>query len=223
MLGLNLGEIVSELTVNANVFTTTVNLDNLITTILGFTSNEPQTLPVTLGNATLNYAINENKLSGNALNGGLTFNVQSGKEITVPATDDYLDVATIISGISSILSDGRVGVDITLAGDALADLVAPLADLGTSIDGMQLAISGAVNTQLSASANVTLTDSSKTLLAASVYYEYGENSGTAYIAITRLLGKNVDLYVYGNIGETVDNVKTLISLYVYLFGNSCRS
>ena len=211
VLGLNLGEIVSELTVNANVFTTTVNLDNLITTILGFTSGESQTLPVTLGNATLNYAINENKLSGNALNGGLTFNVQAGKEITVPATDDYLDVATIISGISSILSDGRVGVDITLAGDALADLIAPLADLGTSIDGMQLAISGAVNTQLSASANVTLTDSSKTLLSASVYYEYGENSGTAYIAITKVLGKEVNLYVYGNIGETVDNVKTLIS------------
>ena len=211
VLGLNLGEIVSELTVNANVFTTTVNLDNLVTTILGFTSGETQTLPVTLGNATLNYAINENKLSGNALNGGLTFNVQSGKEITVPATDDFLDVATIISGISSILSDGRVGVNITLAGDALADLVAPLADLGTSIDGMQLAISGAVNTQLSASANVTLTQNNKTLLAASVYYEYGENSGTAYIAITKLLGKEVNLYVYGNIGETVDNVKTLIS------------
>ena len=211
VLGLNLGEIVSELTVNANVFTTTVNLDNLVSTILGFTSNESQTLPVTLGNATLNYAINENKLSGNALNGGLTFNVQAGKEITVPATDDFLDVATIINGISSILSDGKVGVDITLAGDALADLVAPLADLGTSIDGMQLAISGAVNTQLSASANVTLTQNNKTLLAASVYYEYGENSGTAYIAITKLLGKNVDLYVYGNIGETVDNVKTLIS------------
>ena len=211
VLGLNLGEIVSELTVNANVFTTTVNLDNLVSTILGFTSNESQTLPVTLGNATLNYAINENKLSGNALNGGLTFNVQSGKGITAPATDDFLDVATIISGISSILSDGRVGVDITLAGDALADLVAPLADLGTSIDGMQLAISGTVNTQLSASANVTLTQNNKILLAASVYYEYGENSGTAYIAITKLLGKNVDLYVYGNIGETVDNVKTLIS------------
>ena len=35
-------------------------------------------------------------LKGNALNGGLTFNVQSGKEITVPATDDFLDVANVL-------------------------------------------------------------------------------------------------------------------------------
>ena len=148
VLGIDFGSVIKEVYANSTLIGATVNADQVLS-LLG--------TDLALGDITLEYSLGEFSAEDyNAAGGWLYGSIPAvGVEATIYGStsaiedinkDEYLDLADLVNSALAILSDGKVGVDITLAGDALADLVAPLADLGTSIDGMQLAISGAVNT-----------------------------------------------------------------------------
>ncbi|HIU62054.1 MAG TPA: hypothetical protein IAB69_05365, partial [Candidatus Coproplasma excrementigallinarum] len=205
--------IVKELTINAQTFTTTINVDSILQQ---FTD-----VDFTVGDVVLTYNTANDTLTGSALDGGLAITVTGSETIvSAPAVEDYRDVAEVLNSVKDILESNSVGVKFTLTGSALADLLKAnnIADLGESVDGLSAEISGNVNISgLAANVLLLVKDGDREIVNASVYYLYGTseegktNYGTAYISIANLLGESVNIKVKCNIADTITSVKALIT------------
>ena len=207
ILAIDFGGIVTDLKVNASGLTTTINADNLISQFAD--------INLGIGEVTLSYA--DGKLTGNALSGGLEITASKGE--VVKDTEGYLDINEVLNAALNILNGEEVGVDVTLTGAALADVLvnAGVADLGTSVDNLVLAISGDVNVKsLTASASVKVTDENNySYLDADIYYEYAAGTyGKVYVALNALLGKDLNgsVKVYCDINSAAEQITQLISV-----------
>ena len=213
--------------------TVTADLDEILGEFAG--------VDLGLGTVTLNYSITSNTLSGEALNGGLDIAV-SGDEMTISEPTDkdtYLDANKLLNSVLDLLNSNTVTVDLEIKGAAVADILgkANIADIGAAIDGLTLKVNGGVSLDdLAAAINLTLvgndsaTNEEKVYLDADIYYDYGdsgnsdgENYGTAYISINKLLGVSFveentasdentvsKVKVYADIAAAKNNVEALI-------------
>ena len=207
ILAIDFGGIVTDLKVNASGLATTINADNLISQFAD--------INLGIGEVRLSYA--DGKLTGDALSGGLE--ITAGKGEVVKDTEGYLDINEVLNTALNILNGEEVGVDITLTGAALADVLvnAGVADLGSSVDNLVLAISGDVNVKaLTASASVKVTDENNySYLDADIYYEYAAGTyGKVYVALNALLGKDLNgsVKVYCDINSAAEQITQLISV-----------
>ena len=217
VLELSLDEFVSELVANSEDLRVTANVGAILSE-LGYDSYG-------IGEVSLVYDHKAGVLTGEGL-----YNAENkaGLNIAVSGTDEeigipegYLDINVLIDSIQALLESKTIGVDLTLTGEALADLLAAnnLIDLGESIDGLTLELEGDVNIgELLAKLEVKLYSTEKVYLNAEVVYDYnkpaaeGEVSyGEAYIAITTLLNKTCDIKLYGDIATAAESVQALLS------------
>ena len=202
VLGLDFGSVIKEVTANSTVIGATVNADDVLS-VFG--------INLSLGDITLKYSLGDfEREDYNAEGGWLYGSVPSlGAEayiygstaaLTQTEKEEYLDLNSFLNAALNILSGEEVGIDITLRGEALADILANVnvADLGTTIDDLTLTINGDVNVKtLEASVSVNVSKSDETsILTASVYYAYNkETNGTAYIKISNVLGLGCEVKV----------------------------
>ena len=211
VLGIEWGSVIKELATDANGLTTTIDLDYILGTLVGS--------DVKLGLVKLSYDLNTDTLTGNALGAGLTIIVNGNEDgVEKPNTDDYTDADKLLNSVIDLLNKPSVGVELTLTGDALAQLLADngINGYGELLNGASLVIVGNGSLKdLDASANITLTAAdNKVLLAADVYYDYDTTAadyGKAYITISKLLGADCNINVYCNISEVVATVQSLIN------------
>ena len=239
VLNINFGAMVKELAANASGLNVTADLDEILGEFAG--------VDLGLGTVTLNYNITSNTLSGEALNGGLDIAV-SGDEMAISEPTDkdtYLDANKLLNSVLALLNSNTVTVDLEIKGAAVADILgkANIADIGAAIDGLTLKVNGGVSLDdLAAAINLTLvgkdsatnndsaTNEEKVYLDADIYYDYGdsgnsdgENYGTAYISINKLLGVSFveentasdentvsKVKVYADIAAAKNNVEALI-------------
>ena len=210
VLGIKWSSVVKELASDANGLTTTIDLDYILGTLVGS--------DVKLGLVTLGYDIANGELTGNALNGGFTITVNGSEDgVEKPNTDDYTDANKLLNSVIDLLNSPSVGIELTLTGDALAQLLIAnnVGDYSELLNGASLVIVGNGSLKdLDASVNVTLTAAdNKVLLAADVFYDYDTTAtdyGKAYITISKLLGVECNIKVYCNISEVVSTVQSLI-------------
>ena len=207
VLEINFSEMVSVLQVNANGFTTTVDLGEILN-LAG--------LNCELGNVTLGYDMTSHKLTGKALGEGVVINAYAGKEFSAPE-GEFLDVSELLGSVTEILS-GNVGVNVMLNGGTMEEFLKAnnLVDLNGLLAGATLTISGSVDiTSLRASVEISLykeRDGGTYYYAhADAYYQYAEGGyGTAYIRLDKLLGADCDIKVMSDISETISSVQKLI-------------
>ena len=233
VLKIDFGAMVKELAANASGLTATADLDEILGKFAG--------VDLGLGTVTLNYNITSNTLSGEALNGGLDI-IVSGDEMTISEPEDkadYLDANKLLNSVLDLLNKNTVTVDLEIKGAAVADILgkANIADIGAAIDGLTIKVNGGVSIDdLAAAINLTLvgkdsaTNEEKVYLDADIYYDYGdsgnsdgENYGTAYISINKLLGVSFveentasdenavsKVKIYADIAAAKNNVEALI-------------
>ena len=223
VLSLDFGSVIKELTANSAVIGATVNADEILA-LLG--------IDVTLGDITLEYSLGEFDAEDyNAEGGWLHGSVPSlGAEVYVYGStlaideinfEEYLDLDVLLGSVIGVLSSETVTVDLTVTGGAVADILAGagLADLGASLDGLTLNVSGGVSisslpSALAARAKVNLTNGDLPYVVADVFYAYEEGGmGTAYITITNLLGADLSaspVKVKCDISDAVTAIEQLI-------------
>ena len=207
VLEINFSDMVSVLQVNANGFTTTVDLGDVLN-LAGVNCE--------LGNVTLGYDMTSHKLTGKALGEGVVINAYAGKEFSAPE-GEFLDVSELLGSVTEILS-GNVGVNVMLNGGTMEEFLKAnnLVDLNGLLAGATLTISGSVDiTSLRASVEISLykeRDGGTYYYAhADAYYQYAEGGyGTAYIRLDKLLGADCDIKVMSDISETISSVQKLI-------------
>ena len=239
VLNINFGAMVKELAANASGLTATADLDEILGEFAG--------VDLGLGTVTLTYNINNGEgaavgtLSGSALGGGLDI-IVSGDTTPVSEPADkntYLDANKLLNSVLDLLNKNTVTVDLEIKGAAVADILgkANIADIGAAIDGLTIKVNGGVSIDdLAAAINLTLvgkdsaTNEEKVYLDADIYYDYGdsgnsdgENYGTAYISINKLLGVSFveentasdenavsKVKIYADIAAAKNNVEALI-------------
>ena len=209
LLDIQWQNIIKSLSSNADKLTTTLDLDEVLS-LLG--------ADVKVGLVTLGYDIANGELTGNALNGGLTIIVNGSEtKLSAPDKNNYTDATELLNSVVDLLNSPSVGIELTLTGDSLAQLLADngINGYGDLLSGANLVIKGNGSLKdLDASVNVTLTAAdNKVLLAADVYYDYDTTAadyGKAYITISKLLGADCNINVYCNISEVVSTVQSLI-------------
>ena len=223
VLSLDFGSVIKELTANDTVIGATVNADEILA-LLG--------TDVTLGDITLEYSLGDFDAEDYNTEGGwLHGSVPSlGAEVYVYGStlaideinfEEYLDLDVLLGSVIGVLSSETVTVDLTVTGGAVADILAGagLADLGASLDGLTLNVSGGVSisslpSALAAQAKVNLTNGDLPYVVAEVFYAYEEGGmGTAYITITNLLGADLSaspVKVKCGISDAVTAIEQLI-------------
>ena len=223
VLSLDFGSVIKELTANDTVIGATVNADEILA-LLG--------IDVTLGDITLEYSLGDFDAEDYNTEGGwLHGSVPSlGAEVYVYGStlaideinfEEYLDLDVLLGSVIGVLSSETVTVDLTVTGGAVADILAGagLADLGASLDGLTLNVSGGVSisslpSALAAQAKVNLTNGDLPYVVAEVFYAYEEGGmGTAYITITNLLGADLSaspVKVKCDISDAVTAIEQLI-------------
>ena len=209
ILTIDLGEIVKELSANADGLTTTVDIDGILEY---FTETD-----IKLGDVTLEYTFGEGggRLSGTALGGGLTMSVTgSDAEISAPDTEEYYDLTALVNSIYEIFESNTVRVLLDITGEALSEILAENGITGADelLAGTNIHVSGNIDIDtLAVKGTLSFSGADRTYFAADVFYSYDEDGyGDIYLSITELLGSECNIKVYGNIGDIISSVEELI-------------
>ena len=209
ILTIDLGEIVKELSANADGLTTTVDIGGILEY---FTETD-----IKLGDVTLEYTFGEGvgKLSGTALGGGLTMSVTgSDAEISAPDTEEYYDLTALVNSIYEIFESNTVRVLLDITGEALSEILAENGITGADelLAGTNIHVSGNIDIDtLAVKGTLSFSGADRTYFAADVFYSYDEDGyGDIYLSITELLGSECNIKVYGNIGDIISSVEELI-------------
>ena len=209
ILTIDLGEIVKELSANADGITTTVDIGGILEY---FTETD-----IKLGDVTLEYTFGEGvgKLSGTALGGGLTMSVTgSDAEISAPDTEEYYDLTALVNSIYEIFESNTVRVLLDITGEALSEILAENGITGADelLAGVNIHVSGNIDIDtLAVKGTLSFSGADRTYFAADVFYSYDEDGyGDIYLSITELLGSECNIKVYGNIGDIISSVEELI-------------
>ena len=209
ILTIDLGEIVKELSANADGITTTVDIGGILEY---FTETD-----IKLGDVTLEYTFGEGvgKLSGTALGGGLTMSVTgSDAEISAPDTEEYYDLTALVNSIYEIFESNTVRVLLDITGEALSEILAENGITGADelLAGTNIHVSGNIDIDtLAVKGTLSFSGADRTYFAADVFYSYDEDGyGDIYLSITELLGSECNIKVYGNIGDIISSVEELI-------------
>ncbi len=214
VLAIDFGSIINELTINADVLSTTIDADNLIAMF--------SDVSLGLGEVTLEYNT-EGTLTGSALNGEVVLEV-SGSDSTLTAPDDseFLDINEVLNTVTDILENKLVALSLNLDETGLANLLKGVGaeDYVSLADGLGLTVDGTLDIeQLAALVNITLTRGEDTLLAGQIYYDYdeaaeGETSyGTAQLYITNVFGAECDIKVKCDIAELAESIQQIIAMF----------
>lgn len=209
ILTIDLGEIVKELSANADGITTTVDIGGILEY---FTETD-----IKLGDVTLEYTFGEGggRLSGTALGGGLTMSVTgSDAEISAPDTEEYYDLTALVNSIYEIFESNTVRVLLDITGEALSEILAENGITGADelLAGANIHVSGNIDIDtLAVKGTLSFSGADRTYFAADVFYSYDEDGyGDIYLSITELLGSECNIKVYGNIGDIISSVEELI-------------
>lgn len=209
ILTIDLGEIVKELSANADGITTTVDIGGILEY---FTETD-----IKLGDVTLEYTFGEGggRLSGTALGGGLTMSVTgSDAEISAPDTEEYYDLTALVNSIYEIFESNTVRVILDITGEALSEILAENGITGADelLAGANIHVSGNIDIDtLAIKGTLSFSGADRTYFAADVFYSYDEDGyGDIYLSITELLGSECNIKVYGNIGDIISSVEELI-------------
>ena len=209
ILTIDLGEIVKELSANADGITTTVDIGGILEY---FTETD-----IKLGDVTLEYTFGEGggRLSGTALGGGLTMSVTgSDAEISAPDTEEYYDLTALVNSIYEIFESNTVRVLLDITGEALSEILAENGITGADelLAGVNIHVSGNIDIDtLAVKGTLSFSGADRTYFAADVFYSYDEDGyGDIYLSITELLGSECNIKVYGNIGDIISSVEELI-------------
>ena len=209
VLAIDFGSIIKELTINADVLSTTIDADNLIAMF--------SDVSLGLGEVTLEYNT-EGTLTGSALNGEVALEF-SGSDSTLTAPDDseFLDINEVLNTVTDILTNKLVALSLTLDETGLANLLKGVGaeDYVSLADGLGLTVDGTLDIeQLAAIVNITLTRGEDTLLAGQIYYDYNnEGYGTAQLYITNVLGAACDIKVKCDIAELAESIQQIIAMF----------
>ena len=209
VLAIDFGSIIKELTINADVLSTTIDADNLIAMF--------SDVSLGLGEVTLEYNT-EGTLTGSALNGEVALEV-SGSDSTLTAPDDseFLDINEVLNTVTDILTNKLVALSLTLDETGLANLLKGVGaeDYVSLAKGLGLTVDGTLDIeQLAALVNITLTRGEETLLAGQIYYDYNnEGYGTAQLYITNVLGAACDIKVKCDIAELAESIQQIIAMF----------
>ncbi len=215
VLAIDFGSIINELTINADVLSTTIDADNLIAMF--------SDVSLGLGEVTLEYNT-EGTLTGSALNGEVVLEV-SGSDSTLTAPDDseFLDINEVLNTVTDILENKLVALSLNLDEAGLETLLKGVGaeDYVSLAKGLGLTVDGTLDIeQLAAIVNITLTRGEDTLLAGQIYYEYteaetdGETSyGTAQLYITNVFGADCDIKVKCDIAELAESIQQIIAMF----------
>ena len=214
VLAIDFSSIIKELTINADVLSTTIDADNLIAMF--------SDVSLGLGEVTLKYNT-EGTLTGSALNGEVALEV-SGSDSTLTAPDDseFLDINEVLNTVTDILTNKLVALSLNLNETGLANLLKGVGaeDYVSLAKGLNLTVDGTLDIeQLAAIVNITLTRGEETLLAGQIYYDYdeaaeGETSyGTANLWITNVLGAECDIKVKCDIAELAESIQQIIAMF----------
>ena len=214
VLAIDFGSIIKELTINADVLSTTIDADNLIAMF--------SDVSLGLGEITLEYNT-EGALTGSALNGEVVLEV-SGSDSTLTAPDDseFLDINEVLNTVTDILTNKLVALSLNLDETGLANLLKGVGaeDYVTLAEGLGLTVDGTLDIeQLAAIVSITLTRNEETLLAGQIYYDYdeapdGETSyGTAQLYITNVLGAACDIKVKCDIAGLAESIQQIIAMF----------
>ena len=209
VLAIDFGSIIKELTINADVLSTTIDADNLIAMF--------SDVSLGLGEITLEYNT-EGALTGSALNGEVVLEV-SGSDSTLTAPDDseFLDINEVLNTVTDILTNKLVALSLDLDETGLANLLKGVGaeDYVSLAKGLGLTVDGTLDIeQLAALVNITLTRGEETLLAGQIYYDYNnEGYGTAQLYITNILGADCDIKVKCDIAELAESIQQIIAMF----------
>ena len=209
VLAIDFGSIIKELTINADVLSTTIDADNLIAMF--------SDVSLGLGEVTLEYNT-EGTLTGSALNGEVALEV-SGSDSTLTAPDDseFLDINEVLNTVKEILENKLVALSLTLDEAGLETLLKGVGaeDYVSLAKGLGLTVDGTLDIeQLAALVNITLTRGEETLLAGQIYYDYNnEGYGTAQLYITNVLGATCDIKVKCDIAELAESIQQIIAMF----------
>ena len=209
VLAIDFGSIIKELTINADVLSTTIDADNLIAMF--------SDVSLGLGEVTLEYNT-EGTLTGSALNGEVALEV-SGSDSTLTAPDDseFLDINEVLNTVKEILENKLVALSLTLDEAGLETLLKGVGaeDYVSLAKGLGLTVDGTLDIeQLAALVNITLTRGEETLLAGQIYYDYNnEGYGTAQLYITNILGADCDIKVKCDIAELAESIQQIIAMF----------
>ena len=209
VLAIDFGSIIKELTINADVLSTTIDADNLIAMF--------SDVSLGLGEVTLEYNT-EGTLTGSALNGEVALEF-SGSDSTLTAPDDseFLDINEVLNTVTDILTNKLVALSLTLDETGLANLLKGVGaeDYVSLADGLGLTVDGTLDIeQLAAIVNITLTRGEDTLLAGQIYYDYNnEGYGTAQLYITNILGATCDIKVKCDIAGLAESIQQIIAMF----------
>ena len=214
VLAIDFGSIIKELTINADVLSTTIDADNLIAMF--------SDVSLGLGKVTLKYNT-EGTLTGSALNGEVALEV-SGSDSTLTAPDDseFLDINEVLNTVTDILTNKLVALSLTLNETGLETLLKGVGaeDYVSLAKGLGLTVDGTLDIeQLAALVSITLTRGEETLLAGQIYYDYdeapdGETSyGTAQLYITNVFGAACDIKVKCDIAELAESIQQIIAMF----------
>ena len=214
VLAIDFGSIIKELTINADVLSTTIDADNLIAMF--------SDVSLGLGEVTLEYNT-EGTLTGSALNGEVALEV-SGSDSTLTAPDDseFLDINEVLNTVKDILENKLVALSLDLDETGLANLLKGVGaeDYVSLAKGLGLTVDGTLDIeQLAAIVNINLTRNEDTLLAGQIYYDYDEASdgetsyGTAQLYITNILGATCDIKVKCDIAELAESIQQIIAMF----------
>lgn len=209
ILSINLGSIVRWLRIDEYGVYASVDIDNLLGSLTG----------TELGLGSMQMQYDGHFLSGTAMDGGLEL-LLYGSEMYAygPNADAYLNINDLIKSVQELLSSSVLGVNITLRGAELADVLAAngLVDLGDSIDGLALTLNGGADiNDLTAAASASLVGADGyTYLNADIYYEYGAAEsgggyGTVYLTVNQLFGRDCSIKLFCDISEAAEAVREL--------------
>ena len=209
VLAIDFSSIIKELTINADVLSTTIDADNLIAMF--------SDVSLGLGEVTLKYNT-EGTLTGSALNGEVALEV-SGSDSTLTAPDDseFLDINEVLNTVKDILENKLVALSLNLDETGLETLLKGVGaeDYVSLAKGLGLTVDGTLDIeQLAALVNINLTRNEETLLAGQIYYDYNnEGYGTAQLYITNVLGAACDIKVKCDIAELAESIQQIIAMF----------
>lgn len=209
ILSIDLGSIVRGLRIDEYGVVATVDVDHLLGSLAG----------IDLGVGDMFMLYDGHFLEGTAMDGGLEL-LLYGSEMYAygPNADAYLNINDLIKSVQELLSSSVLGVNITLRGAELADVLAAngLVDLGDSIDGLALTLNGGADiNDLTAAASASLVGADGyTYLNADIYYEYGAAEsgggyGTVYLTVNQLFGRDCSIKLFCDISEAAEAVREL--------------
>ena len=209
VLAIDFGSIIKELTINADVLSTTIDADNLIAMF--------SDVSLGLGEVTLEYNT-EGTLTGSALNGEVVLEVSgSDSTLTAPGDSEFLDLNEVLNTVKDILENKLVALSLNLDETGLANLLKGVGaeDYVSLAKGLNLTVDGTLDIeQLAAIVNITLTRGEETLLAGQIYYDYNnEGYGTAQLYITNVFGAECDIKVKCDIAELAESIQQIIAMF----------